>query len=53
MSVHIHSEFEVIAFRGIQILLFVQSQRCKFQIGKNGGPTLFPKSFDCGAPADL
>ena len=29
--------------------LLLQGQRCSFEVGKDGGPTLFTKSFDCGA----
>src|SRR6185503_5489834 len=34
-------------------LLFVQSQRCRFEIGKNGGPALFTESFDHGTLGGL
>jgi hypothetical protein len=29
--------------------LLVQGQRRSFEIGKDGGPAIFTKSFDCGA----
>ena len=33
--------------------LLVQGQRCRFEIGKNGGPALFTESFDHGALSGL
>src|SRR5256885_7397950 len=43
------SEFVVFAVQAISGLgLFVQSQRRSFEIGEDGGPALFTKSFDCG-----
>src|SRR5207244_13244893 len=33
--------------------LLVQGQRRSFEIGKDGGPTLFTKSFDCGVLGGL
>jgi hypothetical protein len=33
--------------------LLVQGQRRSFEIGKDGGPTLFTKSFDCGTLCGL
>jgi hypothetical protein len=30
-------------------MLLLQGQRRSFEVGKDGGPTLFTKSFDCGA----
>jgi hypothetical protein len=30
-------------------MLLVQGQRRSFEVGKDGGPTLFTKSFDRGA----
>src|SRR6266513_1169858 len=39
--------FSFIAFEGIQgCLLFVQSQRRRFEIGENGGPAFLTESFD-------
>src|SRR2546423_1318990 len=44
------SEFVVFAVQAISGLgLFVQSQRRSFEIGEDGGPALFTKSFDCCA----
>src|SRR5437867_2036944 len=39
------------AFRGFS--LFVQSQRCRFEIGEDGGPALFTESFDHGTLSGL
>src|SRR3982751_4076342 len=33
--------------------LLVQGQRRSFEIGENGGPTLFTESFDCSALGGL
>src|SRR6266508_1791490 len=47
------SSFQLIAFEGIRDLLFVQSQRRRFEIGKNGGPAFFTESFDRGTLGGL
>ena len=50
LSVHIHNWHPFFAFSSFQgHWIFVQGQRCSFEIGKDGGPTLFTESFDCGA----
>ena len=33
--------------------LFVQSQRCGFKVGEDGGPALFTKGFDHGVLSGL
>src|SRR5207248_226544 len=40
--------FEFVALRAFRFFLFVQGQCGRFEIGENGGPTLFTQSFDCG-----
>src|SRR5438105_14023069 len=37
-------QFVACSFQG-HLSLFVQGQRCGFEIGKNGGPALFTESF--------
>jgi hypothetical protein len=45
---HLIVQFLALLFQGHSGLL-VQGQGRSFEIGKDGGPTLFTKSFDCGA----
>ena len=45
---HLVAHFLGLLFQAYSALL-VQSQRRSFEVGKDGGPTVFTKSFDCGA----
>src|SRR5436305_13972151 len=48
---HLAAHFLFCCFRHIQLL--VQGQRRSFEIGKDGGPTLFTESFNRGALSGL
>jgi len=45
--------FSLSPLRAFRVLVFVQSQRCRFEIGKNGGPALFTESLDHGTLSGL